>query len=73
MRADIIGYFKPCMTDIYLHIDARMADYIGTHPYFSLFFSALLARPLLLLLSCSYCLAPYLLIFLDFFCADDSD
>eukprot|EP01048_Picozoa_sp_COSAG05_P001642 COSAG05_NODE_57_length_23291_cov_75.862668_2_plen_118_part_00 len=26
MRADIIGHFKPCMTDIYLHIDARMAD-----------------------------------------------
>ena len=24
--------FKPCMTDIYLHIDARMADYIRTHP-----------------------------------------
>ena len=21
------------MTDIYLHIDARMADYIRTHPY----------------------------------------
>ena len=32
MRADIIGLFKPCMTDIYLHIDARMADYIRTHP-----------------------------------------
>eukprot|EP01048_Picozoa_sp_COSAG05_P017665 COSAG05_NODE_2452_length_3047_cov_1.466418_3_plen_72_part_00 len=32
MRADIIGHFKPCMTDIYLHIDARMADYIRTHP-----------------------------------------
>ena len=32
MRADIIGHFKPCMTDIYLHIDARMADYIHTHP-----------------------------------------
>ena len=28
MRADIIGHFKPCITDIYLHIDARMADYI---------------------------------------------
>ena len=23
------------MTDIYLHIDARMADYIRTHPYCS--------------------------------------
>ena len=33
MRADIIGHFEPCMTDIYLHIDARMADYIHTHPY----------------------------------------
>ena len=28
-----IGHFKPCMTDIYLHIDARMADYMATHPY----------------------------------------
>ena len=33
MRADIIGHFKPCMTDIYIRIDARMADYIRTHPY----------------------------------------
>ena len=33
MRADIIDHFKPCMTDIYIHIDARMADYIRTHPY----------------------------------------
>ena len=33
MRADIIGHCKPCMTDIYIHIDARMADYIRTHPY----------------------------------------
>ena len=33
MRADIIGHFKPCMTDIYIHIDARMAEYIRTHPY----------------------------------------
>ena len=32
MRADIIGHFKPCTTEIYLHIDARMADYIATHP-----------------------------------------
>ena len=30
MRADIIGHFKPCITEIYLHIDARMADYIRT-------------------------------------------
>ena len=26
MRAELIGHFKPCMTDIYLHIDVRMAD-----------------------------------------------
>ena len=24
------GHFKACMTEIYLHIDARMADYIRT-------------------------------------------
>ena len=24
--------FQPCTTDMYLHIDARMADYINTHP-----------------------------------------
>ena len=33
MRTELIGYFEPCMTEIYLHIDARMADYIRTHPY----------------------------------------
>ena len=33
MRAELIGHFQPCMTDIYLHIDARVADYIRTHPY----------------------------------------
>ena len=32
VRVDIIGHLKSCMTDIYLHIDARMADYIRTHP-----------------------------------------
>ena len=32
MRAELIGHFQPCMTEIYLHIDARMADYIRTHP-----------------------------------------
>ena len=32
MRAELIGPFKPCMTEIYIHIDARMADYIRTHP-----------------------------------------
>ena len=32
MRAELIGHFEPCMTDIYLHIYARMADYIRTHP-----------------------------------------
>ena len=26
------GNVEPCMTEIYLHIDARMADYIHTHP-----------------------------------------
>ena len=25
------GHLKPCMADIYIHIDARMADYIRTH------------------------------------------
>ena len=25
--------FEPCMTEIYLHIDARMADYIHTYRY----------------------------------------
>ena len=33
MRVELIGLFKPCMTEIYLHIVARMADYIATHPY----------------------------------------
>ena len=33
MRAELIGHFEACMTDIYLHIDARMADNIRTHPY----------------------------------------
>ena len=32
MRVELIGHFKPCMTDIYLYIDARVADYIHTHP-----------------------------------------
>ena len=30
MRAELIGHFEPCMTDIYLHIDARTTDYIRT-------------------------------------------
>ena len=30
MRVELIGHFKACMTDIYLHIDARMAYYIRT-------------------------------------------
>ena len=34
MRVELIGHFKPCMTDSYLHIDARRADYIRTHPYY---------------------------------------
>ena len=32
MRAELILHFEACMTDIYLHIDARMANYIRTHP-----------------------------------------
>ena len=32
MRAGLIGDFEPCMTEIYLHIDARMANCIRTHP-----------------------------------------
>eukprot|EP01048_Picozoa_sp_COSAG05_P009537 COSAG05_NODE_792_length_7316_cov_31.215325_1_plen_102_part_00 len=32
MRGECIGHFQSCMTEIYLHIDARMADYIRTHP-----------------------------------------
>ena len=32
MRVELIGHFQPCMTEIYLHTDARMADYIRTHP-----------------------------------------
>ena len=26
MRVKLIGHFKPCMTEIYIHIVARMAD-----------------------------------------------
>ena len=26
--------FEPCMTDIYLHIDPRMVDYMATHPIY---------------------------------------
>ena len=33
MRVDIIGHLKSCMTDLYLDIHARTADYIHTHPY----------------------------------------
>ena len=32
MRVELIGNSKPCMTEIYIYIDARMADYIHTHP-----------------------------------------
>ena len=32
VRADIIGHLKSCTTEIYLHIVARMADYMDTHP-----------------------------------------
>ena len=37
VRVDIIGHLKSCMTEIYLYIDARMADYIRTHPYLEVF------------------------------------
>ena len=33
MRVELIGHFKPCMTEIYLYIDARMADYIRLHTH----------------------------------------
>ena len=33
VRVELIGHFQPCMTEISLHIGARMADYIRTHPY----------------------------------------
>ena len=26
MRVELIGHFKPCMTEIYLHIVARMTE-----------------------------------------------
>ena len=32
MRAELIGHFQACITEIHLHIDARMADYMATHP-----------------------------------------
>ena len=32
VRGELIGRLQPCMTEIYLHIVARMADYIATHP-----------------------------------------
>ena len=32
VRVHIIGHLQPCMTEIYLHIIARMADYMDTHP-----------------------------------------
>ena len=33
MRVELTGHCEPCMADIYLHIYARTADYIHTHPY----------------------------------------
>ena len=33
MRVQLIGHFQPRMTDMLLHIDARMADYMAPHPY----------------------------------------
>ena len=32
VRAELIGLFEPCTTDIYLHIYAHMGDCIRTHP-----------------------------------------
>ena len=51
MRAELIGHFKACMTEIYVHIDARMADYIHTHPYL-LYARLRLSCALLVVLSC---------------------
>ena len=33
MRAELIGHFQPCMTDIYLHIDARISSIILYYTY----------------------------------------
>ena len=33
VRVHIIGHLQPCITEIYLHIVARMADYMEAHPY----------------------------------------
>ena len=33
VRGELIGRLQPCMPEIYLHIVARMADYMDTHPY----------------------------------------
>eukprot|EP01048_Picozoa_sp_COSAG05_P023296 COSAG05_NODE_4983_length_1302_cov_2.063175_2_plen_156_part_00 len=52
MCAEIIGHLKPCMTDIYLHTDARMADYIRTHPYLCLSRSIVLVPSFSLSLFC---------------------
>ena len=32
VRVQLIGHFEACMTEIYLHIGARMADCMDTHP-----------------------------------------
>ena len=34
VRVQLIGHLFPCMTEIYLHIVAHMADYMATHPYY---------------------------------------
>ena len=31
MRAELIGHFEPCMTEIYLHIDARIHGRLYGH------------------------------------------
>ena len=33
VRVHIIGHLQPCITEIYLHIFARMADYMDTPPH----------------------------------------
>ena len=33
VRVQLIVHLQPCMNDIYIHIFARMDDYIATHPY----------------------------------------
>ena len=45
MRAELIVRFKPCMTEIYLKVDARISDYIHTHPYYYRYYQDLPSYP----------------------------